>query len=199
MVNVEPTREYQVPFDLSDEQPATHKDRLFVAANTADLLEQLGGTIDMSEQDEHAARELIKGAKSAVATKQLQIPGVAKKLGALLSEYDHQVLKDAQQARTFITNRLIELSTCGDARIEIKALELLGKHSDIGIFTERSEITVTHKSSSDLENSIKERIKRLLNADVVDVEPLISQLEDSQPAQVEQRPAKTEGEATDVG
>ena len=109
------------------------------------------------------------------------------------------MLKDAQQARTFITNRLIELSTCGDARIEIKALELLGKHSDIGIFTERSEITVTHKSSSDLENSIKERIKRLLNADVIDVEPLISQLEDSQPAQIEQSPAKTESEATDAG
>ena len=109
------------------------------------------------------------------------------------------MLKDAQQARTFITNRLIELSTCGDARIEIKALELLGKHSDIGIFTERSEITVTHKSSSDLENSIKERIKRLLNADVVDVEPLISQLEDSQPAQIEQSPAEAEGEATDAG
>ena len=57
----------------------------------------------------------------------------------------------------------------------------------------------SHKSSSDLENSIKERIKRLLNADVVDVEPLISQLEDSQPAQIEQSPAEAEGEATDAG
>ena len=198
MVNVEPTREHPIPFDLSDDEPVTHKDRLFVAANTADLLEQLGGSIDMSEQDEHAARELIKGAKSASATRQLQVPGVAKKLGALLSEYDHQVLKDAQQARTFITNRLIELSTCGDAKIEIKALELLGKHSDIGIFTERSEITVTHKSSSDLENSIKERIKRLLNADVVDVEPLISQLEGPSPAEAEQNPAESGGEVTDV-
>jgi hypothetical protein len=48
----------------------------------------------------------------------------------------------------------------------------LGKHSDIGIFTERSEITVTHRTSADLENSIKDRIKRLLHADVVDVVPL---------------------------
>jgi hypothetical protein len=54
----------------------------------------------------------------------------------------------------------------------LKALELLGKHSDIGIFTERSEITVHHTSSSSLENSIKERIKRLLNTSVTDITPI---------------------------
>lgn len=183
MIDIEPTKDHPVPFDLSDEEPATHKDRLAVAANTASLLEELGGTIDMSEQDEHAAHALIKGAKDKATTRQLQIPGVAKKLSALLNEYDHQVIKDAQQARTFITNRLIELSTCGDVKTEIKALELLGKHSDVGLFTERSEITITHKTSEDLENSIKDRIKRLLNADVVDVEPLMKQLEDPEEVQ----------------
>jgi hypothetical protein len=54
----------------------------------------------------------------------------------------------------------------------LKALELLGKHSDIGLFTERSEITVHHTTSTALESSIKERIKRLLNSDVTDVTPL---------------------------
>jgi len=181
MVEVEPTKDYPLPFDNSDEEPATHKDKLAVAANTASLLEQLGGTIDMSEEDEHAAHALIKGAKDKGAMRSLQVPAVARKLSLLLSEYDHQVIKDAQQARTFITNRLVELAACGDPKIEIKALELLGKHSDVGLFTERSEITVTHRSSTDLENSIKDRIKRLLNADVVDVEPLISQLEDPEP------------------
>jgi hypothetical protein len=37
----------------------------------------------------------------------------------------------------------------------LKALELLGKHSDIGIFTERSEITINYKDPADLENEIK--------------------------------------------
>ena len=64
------------------------------------------------------------------------------------------------------------LADCGDPKIEIRALELLGKHSDVGLFTERSEITVHHTSSVTLEQSIKERIKRLLNSDVVDVTPL---------------------------
>ena len=66
----------------------------------------------------------------------------------------------------------MELCTCGDPKIEIKALELLGKHSDIGIFTERSEVTVHYKNSNDIEVSITERIKRLLHSDTVDVVPL---------------------------
>jgi len=49
---------------------------------------------------------------------------------------------------------------------------LLGKHSDIGLFTERSEITVHHTTSKGLEDSIKERIKRLMNAEVMDATPL---------------------------
>ena len=172
MIHIEPTRDFPIAFDLSGEEPVVHKDKIAVAANTASLLESLGGTIDMSEEDEHAAHALIKGDKTTKAIKALVVPGVAKKLSALLNEYDHQVIKDAQQARTYITNRLVELASCGDLKIEIKALELLGKHSDIGIFTERSEITVTHRTSADLENSIKDRIKRLLHADVVDVVPL---------------------------
>jgi hypothetical protein len=54
---------------------------------------------------------------------------------------------------------------------------LLGKHSDIGLFTERSEITINHKTSDDLESAIKERIKRLLNSDVVDVTPISDSLD----------------------
>lgn len=192
MLEVEPTRDHPLPFDLSDEEPPTHKDKLAVAVNTVNLLEQLGGTIDMTEADEHAAHALIKGAKDKEASRALQSTGVAKKLSLLLTEYDHQVIKDAQQARTFITNRLLELAVCGDVKTEIRALELLGKHSDVGLFTERSEITVTHRSSTELEDSIKDRIKRLLNADVVDVEPLISQLEGPEEQE-------TPAESTDVG
>ena len=66
----------------------------------------------------------------------------------------------------------MEIAYCGDPIFDLKALELLGKHSDVGLFTERSEITVNYKTSSDLENAIKDRVKRLLNADIVDVTPI---------------------------
>jgi hypothetical protein len=79
---------------------------------------------------------------------------------------------DAAQARAAITHKLMEIADCGDIKHELRALELLGKHSDIGLFTERSEITINHKTPEALENAIKERIKRLLNADIIDVTPV---------------------------
>ena len=172
MINLEPTKDHPIPFDLSEEKPKTLSDSIAIAANTADMIDSLGGSIDFNEKDEQAARELIKGQSKTTTPQHVTQSGVARYASAILKKYDYQAIEDAQQARSFITNKLIELADCGDAKIEIKALELLGKHSDIGIFTERSEITIHHRSSSELENSIKERIKRLLNSDIVDVTPL---------------------------
>ena len=89
----------------------------------------------------------------------------------MLTEYDHRVVVDATQARTYIMNRLLELSTCGDTKSELRALELIGKMSDIGAFTEKSEITITHRSSSDLKQVSEQKISRLLSVGVTDVTP----------------------------
>lgn len=178
MIELNPTGDHPVPFDLSDEVPETHRDSIAIAANTANLIEELGGSIDYSDQDLHTAANLINGVDKPAVPRHITSPSEARAVSELVNRFDFQAFADAQQARNYITNKLLQISDCGDPKLELKALELLGKHSDIGLFTERSEITVTHKNSEDLENSIKERIKRLLNADVVDVEPLISELED---------------------
>ena len=85
----------------------------------------------------------------------------ASKLGALLTEYDKQVVSDSVQMRNYITNRLLETSNCGETRFELRALELLGKISDVGLFSEKLEVTVTHTAST-LEHEIKDSIKRLM-------------------------------------
>jgi hypothetical protein len=58
----------------------------------------------------------------------------------------------------------------------MRALELLGKVGDVGLFVERSEVTVRHKTTVELEDSIKSRIAKLLEMrsaaeDIVDVDP----------------------------
>jgi hypothetical protein len=80
----------------------------------------------------------------------------------VLEELDVQVVKDTDQLRRYITNKLIQISNCGVSKEELRALELLGKISDIGLFVEKSEIKVTHTTSAALESSIKERISRLM-------------------------------------
>jgi len=172
MIEIQPTAEHKLPFDLSDEQPKTHKDGIAVAANTVDFLEQLGPSIEYDDEDLHKAAELINNTEKPNVPKHVPSAAEAKAASVLIKQFDFQAFADIQQARTYITNKLVKLSDCGDPKLELKALELLGKHSDIGLFTERSEITVHHTTSKGLEDSIKERIKRLMNAEVTDVTPL---------------------------
>ena len=172
MIEIQPSADKPLPFDLSDEQPKTHADSISIAANTADLIEQLGGSLDYDAKDFQAAAALATGKVKPNVPTTISRTGTAKVLAVAIKEYDFQVFADVQQARNFVTNKLVAMADCGDPKLELKALELLGKHSDIGLFTERSEITVHHTTSKGLEDSIKERVKRLMNADVTDVLPL---------------------------
>ena len=172
MIEIQPTTEHPLPFDMSDEQPKTHKDGIAIAVNTTAALESLGPTIDFADKDLHSVAEVIQGTDKPTAPRHIQNTAEAKAASVLIKTFDFQAFADIQQARTFITNKLVSMTDCGDPKIEIKALELLGKHSDIGLFTERSEITVHHTTSKGLEDSIKERIKRLMNAEITDVTPL---------------------------
>jgi hypothetical protein len=67
-----------------------------------------------------------------------------------------------------VTNKLIEETENPDPRIRIRALELLGKVSDVGLFAEKSEVTITHQTSDDLKEKLREKLARLVNPDVVE-------------------------------
>ena len=171
VVQVEPTKDHPVPYDLSEEKPTTLLDEMAVAGNTAELQVELGATLDISEGDVAREKELLEAVANAQKPANLTNQTTAFSAAAFLRTYGSQLAMDAAQARAAITNKLMEIADCGDPRYELKALELLGKHSDIGIFTERSEITINYKSPEELEKAIKERVKNLLNATVVDITP----------------------------
>ena len=63
---------------------------------------------------------------------------------------------------------LIEETENPDPRIRIRALELLGKISDVGLFAEKSEVTVTHQTTDDLKDTLREKLSRLVNPEVED-------------------------------
>ena len=116
------------------------------------------------------AESLINNPDKAIKTK-LPAPSIAPaqvfntytavKLGTILSEYDKKVVEDSAQLRTYVTNKLVEASDCGDMKLELRALEMLGKISDVGLFTEKTEITINHTTDS-LEHAIKDKIARIL-------------------------------------
>ena len=51
----------------------------------------------------------------------------------------------------------------------MRALELLGKISDVGLFSEKSEVTITHQSTDDLRAKLRSKLEKLINP-VEDIE-----------------------------
>jgi hypothetical protein len=187
-IEIQPTSDVPLPKDFGDEVGATLQENARVAATTAALMAELDMPFEMTAEDEKLAHDLFKqvDVRKHKTTPDQYNPAslyqgnVALKLSALLTEYDQRVVLDATQARTYITNRLLEISSCGDARYELKAIELLGKLSDVGAFTEKSEVTITHRTSDDLKNAIADKINRLLAAqaaNTIDITPEHDSLE----------------------
>jgi ribosomal protein S24E len=179
MLDITPSNDYPVPDTASEQVAPTLQENARIAATTASLLYELGMPFEMTAEDEAVARKLFEQVDkkkhqntnpNAVNPPALYQGNVALKLGALLNEYDHKVVLDATQARTYIMNRLLEISSCGEAKSELRALELMGKMSDVGAFTEKSEVTITHRTSGDLKQILQEKITRLLNVSATDVQ-----------------------------
>ena len=130
-------------------------------------LEDVGAQVTPDDEDRELARQIFTGAKDATDT-DLCSPGVIVQVSALLSAYDKTVVQSAAQLRTYITNRLLLESDSPDPRIRIKALEMLGKISDVGLFTEKTEITMRHRPTEELEQMLRERLTRVIEAETYD-------------------------------
>ncbi len=161
-----------MPFDVTDDKIGSFKDEMAVAGATAELLVDLGAPIDVSPEDAEREKRLIEAVVKNQKKDPLKNISTAFAAKAFLQTYGQELAVDVVSTRAAITSKLMEIANCGEIKYELKALELLGKHSDIGLFTNRSEITINYKNPKDLEEAIKERIKRLLHADVIDVTPI---------------------------
>jgi len=181
-VNVEPTDEYPTPKGPPRKTTATHSDALRAKSNTALLLRELGGPIETTPEEDAEAKKLFAQVDGQDPSQETQVkqnavasqPGIALALGGYIAHYDQQVIHDKVQLRNIAINRLLEMSQDDDQKIAIKAVELIGKASDL--FTEHQEITITHKNSAELQDAIREKIKLLMEMNTIDITPKAQKL-----------------------
>lgn len=173
-IPVEPNLDKPIPVQAQPQTGKSLSERMKIAGNTALLLKELGVDENVTPEEEAEAKamfaKLDEADKNSNPTKEEKVMnnvGVAIKLGDYISEYEKQVVADKIQVRTVVVNRLMEISKNDDDKIALKALELLGKASDL--FTERAEITITHQTSDELKAAIKERINQLMQMQKIDV------------------------------
>lgn len=156
-----------IPFPEGDVQLKDFVEKAQAACASAELLglelddEPDEKTLNTAEQAVYDLAEAPEKANKKL-TKATHTPAVYRQVNGILNEYSLRVVDNAMQIRLLVTNKLILESENEDAKIRLRALELLGKITDVGLFTEKSEVTITHRSSEDLVNSIRAKLQNLM-------------------------------------
>ena len=83
-------------------------------------------------------------------------PGAAKALDKLLKRFDYTLANSTNKMRQYVLFKLFELAENEDPKLQIKAVEMLGKVSEIGLFTTKVEVAAADKPTGDLESELNE-------------------------------------------
>lgn len=152
---------------------------------TADLFAELGVPSDeeidarLQKQDAREAFQTIvvdpdaTNEKQKLALTRLKAPEAVQHLVGMLTEYDWEFVDQAKQIRGLIMAKLLEEIKHPDARIRLKALQMLGNVTEVKLFTERVEVHKIDATEEELNARLQERLQKYLNPTVVaEVTPL---------------------------
>jgi len=175
------TPELGVPY--SDDVPYVDlRERAEAACNTAEILAEHGLDVEPTPEDEQLAAKLAvayadnpeKTSKTVTNKRAAQLPPASLiVVRNILSEFSHSIVESSVQIRHLVTNKLIEETENPDPRVRIRALELLGKISDVGLFSEKTEVTITHQTTDELREKLRSKLAKLVNPDEDDEEIVI--------------------------
>lgn len=124
---------------------------------------------DPSEEEKEVAREAFKElttptTSSALPALPTYSTGSMRYLDSLLTEYDQELVNSAVRIREYVKNKLLLDSENPDGKIRIRALELLGKIKDVGLFTDRIEVTHKNKTDEELADELKTKLERFMGS-----------------------------------
>jgi hypothetical protein len=154
------------PFDTTPEELQDFRAKAEAMLNTVEALEESGLQVDITQDDREQSHGMLLN-ESFPAPKKVT-PASVKHLNAILSEYDHEILNVHYRLRHYVTNKLVLESADGDPKVRLKALELLGKVSGVGLFSERIDVNVTHRTVKDIETELRKTLE-LYDAEYTDV------------------------------
>ena len=156
------------PFDTTPEELTDFRDKARALLNTVQELEASGLEIDITDEDRIQSHKML--AEEQLAPARDLTPASIKHLNAILSEYDREVLNVHHRLRNYVTNKLILDSVDPDPKVRLKALEMLGKVSAVGLFAERVDVNVTHRTVKDIESELRKTLE-LYEGDYEVIEP----------------------------
>ena len=99
----------------------------------------------------------------------MEVPEEIRSTVAMVSAYQWKFVEQAENLRNMAVTKIVEETNHPDARIRLKALEMLGKVTEVALFTDRVEVKRTEMSDEELSIQIKNKLSRYMGKiDVVD-------------------------------
>jgi hypothetical protein len=175
-----------VPDILSDNAPFTPVESLTTAQTLSAQHKTSQWLKDFEDEDDEilseAQQEKVVDAFNALTTQdprakqkllQLDLPEEIKSAVGMVTAYQWKFVEQAESLRSMSVSKIVKETDHPDARIRLKALELLGKVTEVALFTDRVAIKNEEVTDEELDARIKEKLGRYMGAvDIVDVDEL---------------------------
>lgn len=165
---------------------------------TADWLKSMGSPDTeeaVSELEKQAARQTFSAITTAAPLKdqkdllaRIETPAAVRHLVGMLTAYDWEFVHQAQELRGYAVAKILEECENPNSNIRLKALGLLGKVTEVGLFTEKIEVKKTDLTEDEIDKRLKEKLAKFMNvsdAEPVDIEeipPATPKADDDEPA-----------------
>lgn len=162
---------------LADAEPG---EVLSAQVATASWLQELGAPPDdevidaLEKADARKAFQALTTNTDTVEQKaalvQLKTPEAVRHITGMLTAYDWEFIEQAKELRGYTVAKLVEETQNPNANIRLKALGLLGKVTEVGLFTDKIEVKQAEMSDAEIEQRIKDKLSKFMGViDVVDI------------------------------
>ena len=201
LLDFEPPVQPHNPRSSKALEKASPDEILNAQVNTTAWMEKLGIDDDdqaLKEANTKAAQKVFTALATAAPAQEtktqlttIKTPEAVRHLVAMLSAYDWEFVEQAKNLRGMAVAKILEETNHPDARIRLKALDMLGRVTEVALFTERVEVKQTDMSDSEIDKKIKEKLNKFMG--VVDVEDVSDVSE--QPLTNDNEPEQTQPDA----
>jgi hypothetical protein len=177
---------------LEKEHPA---DVIDAKVNTVEWLKGLGAADTdtvVNQAEVQAARasftNLISSAPAEITHEhltQIKTPAAVQHLVGMLTAYDWEFVQQAKELRGYTVAKLLEECENPNANIRLKALGLLGKVTEVGLFTDKIEVKKTDLTDEEIDKKLKDKLAAFMGVQDMDV---VEDIEINEPSNETQQP-----------
>ena len=161
-IRVVPEVTIPIPVDLTPQEAKTMHERAKAAFKTAEFLIAMGHEVTkegMMANQRESARQFTG---SPIAQRRPFNTETALWMDDLLQRYNNAIVEDTIRLKTYVTTRLVEESDGEKAADRLRALESLGRLTQLGLFADKVEISVNHKSTEELKEELNKKLSRYM-------------------------------------